>query len=85
MSKPTPESVREALEHTYHSAWNSETFQREGMNAQRKYQADEILHALWEGVRKASKSHQVDVVQDTNKVLNQAMRCADVLYGEATP
>ena len=71
--KPTPESVREALEHTYHSAWNSEAFQREGMNAQRKYQADAVLRWLWEEWSRDKK---------VKHLFTYAMRCADVLYGE---
>ena len=83
MSKPTPESVRATL-----ARWDKVTGEKDPQA--RKHQADKILRALWEGVRKARKSHQIDVVQmrwllvaqDTNKVLNQAMACADVLYGE---
>jgi len=77
MSNPTPESVREALEHTYHSAWYSETFQREGMNAQRKYQADEILRALWE----ERHSESCDCFA-CHQAVENAMRCASVLYGK---
>ena len=81
--KPTPESVREALEHTYHSAWNSEAFQREGMNAQRKEQAYEILHALWEEYHDLLNSGAGPGAY--NYGLDHAMNCADVLYRKDKP